>query len=86
MSDQSLLTGRGAVVSGGSRGIGRAVTELLCNLGAGVVVNGRDADAVQETVAAITASGGQATRWSEQPTTSELPPRSSKNARARSGE
>lgn len=61
MSDQSLLTGCGAVVSGGSRGIGRAVTELLCNLGAGVVVNGRDADAVQETVAAITASGGQAT-------------------------
>ena len=61
MSDQSLLTGCGAVVSGGSRGIGRAVTELLCNLGAGVVVNGRDADAVQQTVAAITASGGQAT-------------------------
>jgi len=61
MSSQSLLTGRAAVVSGGSRGIGRAVAELLCNLGAGVVVNGRDADAVQETVAEITSSGGQAT-------------------------
>ena len=58
---QSLLAERGAVVSGGSRGIGRAVAELLCNLGAGVVVNGRDAGAVDETVAAITASGGRAT-------------------------
>lgn len=61
MSSRSLLAGRGAVVSGGSRGIGRAVAELLCSLGAGVVVNGRDADAVEETVAAITASGGRAT-------------------------
>ncbi|OBA62625.1 short-chain dehydrogenase [Mycobacterium sp. 1100029.7] len=56
-----LLTGRGAVVAGGSRGIGRAVVELLCELGAGVVVNGRDADAVSETVAAVSAAGGQAT-------------------------
>ena len=61
MSGRDLLAGRGAVVSGGSRGIGRAVAELLCSLGAGVVVNGRDADPVAETVAAISASGGQAT-------------------------
>jgi NAD(P)-dependent dehydrogenase (short-subunit alcohol dehydrogenase family) len=57
----NLLAGRGVVVSGGSRGIGRAVTELLCELGAGVVVNGRDADAVEETVAAIAESGGRIT-------------------------
>ncbi|OBG35951.1 SDR family NAD(P)-dependent oxidoreductase [Mycobacterium sp. E3198] len=56
-----LLGGRGVVVSGGSRGIGRAVTELMCELGAGVVVNGRDADAVGETVAVIAASGGRIT-------------------------
>lgn len=56
-----LLDGRGVVVAGGSRGIGRAVTELLCGLGAGVVVNGRDEHAVEETVAAVTASGGHAT-------------------------
>ena len=58
---QNLLAGRGVVVTGGSRGVGRAVAELLCHLGAGVVVNGRDAGAVDETVAAITASGGRAT-------------------------
>jgi NAD(P)-dependent dehydrogenase (short-subunit alcohol dehydrogenase family) len=61
MNSPNLLDGRGVVVSGGSRGIGRAVTELLCDLGAGVVVNGRDADAVEETVAAITDSGGRVT-------------------------
>jgi len=44
----SLLAGRGAVVVGGSRGIGAAVSALLAQHGAGVVVNGRDADAVQE--------------------------------------
>jgi 3-oxoacyl-[acyl-carrier protein] reductase len=55
-----LLAGRAAVVVGGSRGIGRAVAELLCELGAGVVVNGRDPDAVEETVAAISAAGGRA--------------------------
>jgi NAD(P)-dependent dehydrogenase (short-subunit alcohol dehydrogenase family) len=60
MSGEEPLAGRGVVVSGGSRGIGRAVAELLCKLGAGVVVNGRDAYAVDETVAAITTSGGRA--------------------------
>lgn len=58
---ERLLAGRGVVVAGGSRGIGRAVAELLGALGAGVVVNGRDADAAAETVAAIVASGGRAT-------------------------
>ncbi|GAA4538912.1 SDR family NAD(P)-dependent oxidoreductase [Mycobacterium paraffinicum] len=52
------LDGCGVAVAGGSRGIGRAVVELLCALGAGVIVNGRDADPVEETVAAVTASGG----------------------------
>ena len=53
VSDPALLAGRGAVVSGGSRGIGRAVADMLCSLGAGVVVNGRDGEAVEETVAAL---------------------------------
>lgn len=50
----------GAVVVGGSRGIGAAVALLLAELGAGVVVNGRDAAAVGCTVEAITAAGGTA--------------------------
>ena len=37
-------TGRGAVVVGGTRGIGLAVAELLAAQGAGVVLNGRDPD------------------------------------------
>jgi len=57
---EALLAGRGAVVVGGSRGIGRAVAELLAASGAGVVVNGRDSDAVDDTVAAIGDSGGRA--------------------------
>ncbi len=61
MSDGLLLAGRGAVVAGGSRGIGRAVAELLGGLGAGVVVNGRDPDAAADTVDAITNLGGRAT-------------------------
>ena len=54
------LRGFGAVVVGGSRGIGAAVAALLAELGAGVVVNGRDGDAVESTVAAITFAGGSA--------------------------
>ena len=56
----SLLAGRGAVVVGGSRGIGAAVAALLAQHGAGVVVNGRDADAANSTTEGITAAGGRA--------------------------
>ncbi len=55
-----LLADRGAVVVGGSRGIGAAVAHLLAQHGAAVVVNGRDADAAQSTAADITADGGRA--------------------------
>lgn len=54
------LTGYGAVVVGGSRGIGAAVATLLAESGAGVVINGRDADAVDACVDVITAAGGAA--------------------------
>jgi NAD(P)-dependent dehydrogenase (short-subunit alcohol dehydrogenase family) len=54
----SLLLDRGAVVVGGSRGIGAAVAALLAQHGAGVVVNGRDADAARATADGITAGGG----------------------------
>ena len=57
---ETLLAGRAAVVVGGSRGIGRAVAQLLAACGAGVAVNGRDPGAVDDTADAITASGGRA--------------------------
>lgn len=59
MSDRPLA-GFGIVVAGGSRGIGAAVSAKLAECGAGVVVNGRDAAAVESTVAAITGAGGRA--------------------------
>lgn len=63
MTDQPLA-GSGVVVVGGSRGIGAAVSALLADLGAGVVINGRDADAVDSTVDAITGRGGAAIGYS----------------------
>jgi 3-oxoacyl-[acyl-carrier protein] reductase len=52
---------RVAVVTGGSRGIGRAVSRKLARDGLAVVVNyAHDAAAAEEVVAAITASGGRA--------------------------
>jgi NAD(P)-dependent dehydrogenase (short-subunit alcohol dehydrogenase family) len=55
-----LLADRGAVVVGGSRGIGAAVAHLLAQHGAAVVVNGRDADAARSTADGIVAAGGRA--------------------------
>ena len=52
---------RVAVVTGGSRGIGRAVSEKLAQDGLAVVVNyAHGAGAAEEAVAAITAAGGRA--------------------------
>ena len=53
------LTGRVAIVTGASRGIGRAVARELADLGASVVVAAREHHA-EEVAAAITASGGTA--------------------------
>lgn len=56
------LTGRVALVTGASRGIGRAVAVTLAGAGAAVIVNYREnAAAAEQTVATITAAGGQAT-------------------------
>ena len=54
------LTGKVAIITGSSRGIGRATAELLAQLGAKVVVSSRKADACEEVAKAIRADGGDA--------------------------
>ncbi len=54
------LRGRIALVTGSSRGIGRALAAGLAQAGAHVVVNGRSADAVEAVAAQIVGDGGKA--------------------------
>ncbi len=59
------LSGRKALVTGGSRGIGRAIVMALAHSGAEVCVNYRaDSQAAEATVAEVVRSGGRA--WAAQ--------------------
>jgi NAD(P)-dependent dehydrogenase (short-subunit alcohol dehydrogenase family) len=54
------LEGRGAVVTGGGRGIGAAIAGALAGAGAGVVVAARTAAEVEGAAAALRSRGGRA--------------------------
>ncbi|MCV2461425.1 SDR family oxidoreductase [Streptomyces sp. ICN988] len=60
-TNQDTAATRVAIVTGGSRGIGRAVSQKLAEDGLAVVVNyARDTASADETVTAITEAGGRA--------------------------
>ncbi len=61
MSTDKELSGKVALVTGGARNIGRAISRALASGGAGVMVNARTSRAeAEQTVAAIEAAGGKA--------------------------
>jgi gluconate 5-dehydrogenase len=54
------LTGRTALVTGSSRGLGRAMAEGLANAGAKIIVNGTDGARVAKAVDEMRTAGMQA--------------------------
>jgi NAD(P)-dependent dehydrogenase (short-subunit alcohol dehydrogenase family) len=60
MRDTFDLSGRVAVITGSSRGIGRAIAEAMAEFGAKVVVSSRKREACEEVRAEIAKRGGDA--------------------------
>src|SRR5439155_15688576 len=56
----ALLSAQVAIVTGGGRGLGRAVAETLAGLGASVVIASRNAPELDDVVRGIRKAGGHA--------------------------
>lgn len=56
---QTTLSGKAAVVTGGSRGIGFAIAEALAGAGASVVITGRDQAQLERAVSQLGAGGAR---------------------------
>ncbi len=54
------VSGKVAIVTGGGQGVGQGVATLLAREGAKVLITGRTAEKLDQTVAAIKANGGDA--------------------------
>ena len=60
--DRFRLDGRVAIITGGSRGLGRAMASALAEAGARIVVTSRDAERVQAVARELEATHGRACR------------------------
>ena len=60
MSNDKLLSGRGALITGGGRGIGAAVARALASAGAAVTVSARSTDQIEKVAQELRDEGHEA--------------------------